>query len=149
MKSPYLPPEREPESSHRIVMSHFKLIIFMVFCYLFIGALSWLVIPNLLMVVLGIEYRHPPDAALILDLIFSFVVFVGVVAIFSSLSKKNAFWYSISSGFIGFIIFYVELGGVENIGIAGLPFWYDIAHFVTYPLVMIVAGFVGNQFNKR
>ena len=85
----------------------------------------------------------------IFDIINSLFVNV-IVAIFALfLCRVNAYYLTIPLSFLGFGVFYNELGGIDCIGTCGLPLWYDIAGFVKYPIFAFLAGYLSNKVHKH
>lgn len=151
MYNPYETPKSELTNSRAVakVSVNVKLIALMALCHLLIVILSWFVIPDTLNYFLDGNENSPSITLLVLDLLFSFLAFAFSVTLFTFIARKNAYWFSISSGIVLFVIFYQELGGVSAIGKAGLPYWYDLSSFCIYPFKIGVSGYIGNKLRNK
>lgn len=151
MTDPYKSPDSNLESAETGENSVLKSIAVVTLCSLAIEFTSWLLVPKLnalfaeLLRFTGIEYW---TIRLSFDLINSMVVYCIFVLIFSRYSKLSGYFLSFSCAVIGFIVFYVEIGGFKCLGNCGLPYWYDVSGFIKYFVYALISGFVANKINK-
>ena len=60
------------------------------------------------------------------DVLLTFLLFCVASLVSIKLTKINAHHAALPIGIVGFVIFFIELGGLECLGSCGPPLWYDL-----------------------
>jgi predicted alpha/beta superfamily hydrolase len=127
-----------------------SLVIVLILCIFTVG-FSWFSAFNLL----GVFIDKPPhtvgNSFYISEIILTFTLyFLGsYLAIIST--KLPPFIAAIPVGTAGLIFYYIELGGLDCVGVCGMPFWYDVVSFfkhMTASLFAIAFFLIIKRFRK-
>ncbi|MBR7778908.1 hypothetical protein [Undibacterium rugosum] len=106
-------------------------------------ALAWLVIPCIvekITYMLGISSVETPPVLLILDILLSTLAFFASCYLAAKFSRGHVLFAAAGVGFIGWIVYFLEVGGLDGIVTSEFPFWYEF--FPSHLLPVYLAWFV-------
>ena len=93
--------------------------------------LAWLLSPEAASrITLNRSYEGPRSVTktlLLYDIAFSFLAFLAGSFISYFIAKSKPYWACFAVGIIGWLVYYLEAGGISGIFSGEYPLWYEFA----------------------
>ena len=109
--------------------------------------LAWFIVPLLVataLIPLGVRIdTEAPAPFLLLDLVLSVLVFVAACYFAAVLSRGHAAFAAWAVAVMGWLVYFIEVGGLDGMYSSQFPFWYDF--FPSH----VFAAIVGLWLAKR
>lgn len=104
-------------------------------------ALAWLVVPVAAATLLGIDDAETPSVFIALDLVLSALVFFLGCYLAARLSRGHAFVAAAGVGFMGWLVYFLEVGGFNGMIDGEFPLWYEFfpSHSLTAAIAWLLA----------
>lgn len=109
-------------------------------------ALAWMVAPMgaaLIATLLGADEADSSNLFILLDLVLSALVFFLGCYLAARLSRGHAFVAAAGVGGMGWLVYFLAVGGVEGMLDGDFPLWYEF--FPSHILTALVAWFLARR----
>jgi predicted alpha/beta superfamily hydrolase len=116
-------------------------IVILVLCLLTL-VISWFVHLHLYVTFINAEPYKASDAFFIADIIVTFLVYLLASFIAIKITKLPVFIATLPVGLTGAAMYFIEMGGLNCLGVCGPPLWYDLISFVTHLSASILISFI-------
>ena len=123
-----------------------NLIIVLALCIFTVG-LSWFSAFNLLGLFIDISPYKVGNSFYIAEIILTFTIYFFGSYLAIKHTNFHPFVAAIPVGITGLVFYYIELGGLECVGVCGMPPWYDIVSFFKHIAASIFASVL--MLNKK
>ena len=139
MRDPYAPPAADIVDASRGGWGGWLRVLAVVAMFAPIAlALSWLVVPALASWISGLadfaSMRIGPthlseenSEVLAIDLALTFVAFFTFCALAAKYSNGRPVAAALAVASVGWLVYFVEVGGIQGIALSGYPIWYELA----------------------
>ncbi len=145
-ENPYEPPKSLISSISGGEFSHAKTLFILVVVSVATLMCSWYLVPlandlftRVILQLVSFDYW---SLRYTIDVFNTYLAFLmgGLIAI--KLVKHCRLYIPVFVGVVGFIAFFIELGGFDCMGVCGLPLWYDVASLFKHVMGGVTAWFI-------
>jgi hypothetical protein len=149
MTNPYEPPGTTvQDAGPQPTPGWLRLVASIIVASLLALALAWIVAPWLVGVLLG----RPADASvptsfLLCDMALSFIAFCVGALLAAKLAGARPYVAALGVSFIGWLVYFIEVGGLPGMLHSVYPFWYDFAP--VHLIAGLLAGAIWTRRSRR
>jgi len=102
--------------------------------------ISWFIAFNLLGVFIDIAPYTQSNSFYLSEITLTFLVYLLGSFLAIKYTRFHPIIAAIPIGISGLIFYYIELGGLDCLGVCGMPFWYDLVSFFKHVLASVFAS---------
>ncbi len=102
--------------------------------------ISWFSAFNLLGVFIDVAPYTQSNSFYLSEITLTFLIYLLGSFLAIKYTSFHPFIAAIPIGISGLIFYYIELGGLDCLGVCGMPFWYDLVSFFKHVLASIFAS---------
>lgn len=116
-----------------------SLLVVLTLCIFTVG-ISWFSAFNLLGIFIDIAPYTQGNGFYLSEIILTFLVYLVGSFLAIKYTSFHPFIAAFPVGIAGLIFYYIELGGLDCVGVCGMPFWYDLVSFLKHVLASVLAS---------